>query len=91
MFFSKNLKFLRQKENLNQKDFGNKINLTRDTIASLENNRMKPSFDVLIKLRNYFQINLDDLIFKNLKEEEEIKKWKFLTLLMTKHVNYVLK
>ncbi len=74
MFFSKNLKFLRQKENLNQKDFGNKINLTRDTIASLENNRMKPSFDVLIKLRNYFQINLDDLIFKNLKEEEEIKK-----------------
>lgn len=73
MFFSNNLKFLRQKENLNQKDFGTKINLTRDAIASLENNRMKPSFDVLIQLRNYFQINLDDLIFKNLKEEEEMK------------------
>lgn len=70
MFFSKNLKFLRKKEKLSQKELGENLNLTRDSIASLENGRMKPSYELLINLRNYFKVNLDDLIFKDLEKGE---------------------
>lgn len=66
MFFNQNLKFLRKTNNLNQSELATKLNVTRDTIASLENKRMNPSFELLIKIRDYFNVNLDDLVFKNL-------------------------
>lgn len=72
-FFSKNLQYLRKKKKLNQKEFGVAINLKRDAIASLENERVKPSYDTLIAIRNFLNINLDDLIFLDLEEKEKKK------------------
>ena len=68
MYFNKNLKFLRKNKKLSQSELAKELNITRDTIASLENERIKPSFDLLIKIKYFFQINLEDLIFKNLAE-----------------------
>lgn len=69
MFFKENLKKIRKKEGLSQESLGKILNLTRDTIASLENGRMKPSFETLINIRNYFKISLDDLIFNEIDKE----------------------
>ena len=68
MFLYQNIKILRQVRNLNQSELATLLSVTRDTVASLESQRMKPSFDLLIKLRNFFDINLEDLVFKNLAE-----------------------
>lgn len=70
MYFNKNLQFLRKQQNISQTKLGQILNLTRDSICSLELGRMKPSFELLIKIRNYFKVNLDDLIFKDLSAGE---------------------
>lgn len=66
MFFNKNLQFLRKNKKISQAKLGEILEMTRDSINSLENGRMKPSYETLIKIRNYFNVNLDDLIFKDL-------------------------
>lgn len=68
---NKNIKFLRNQKNISQTQLGKEINLTRDSIASLEQGRVKPSFEILISLKEYFNISLDDLVFKNLTEKDD--------------------
>ena len=65
MFFKENFKILRKNNNLSQEEMGKRLNLTRDSIASLENGRMKPSIEILIKIKENFIVNIDDLIFKD--------------------------
>jgi transcriptional regulator with XRE-family HTH domain len=74
MYFNKNLQFLRKKQKISQSKLGEILNMTRDSINSMENGRMKPSFDTLINIKNYFNISLDDLIFKDLEIIEEPNK-----------------
>lgn len=70
MYFNKNLKHLRIKKKLSQTELANQLNVTRDTIASLENQRMNPSFELLLKIKYFFNINLENLIFKDLSNKE---------------------
>ena len=71
MFFGKNLKYLRKNKKLSQENLGKNLNLTRDSIASLELERAMPSFETLINIRNYFNVNLDDLIFEDLENKQK--------------------
>ena len=68
-FIAKNLKFLRKNKGITQKDFSNILNMSLDTIKSIETERITPSLETLIKIRNYFNVNLDDLIFVDLENK----------------------
>jgi len=67
-----NIKKLRKSKGFSQTEFSEKINIQKATISAYENGYSNPSFDVLIKIRNLFKVNLDDLIFKDLSQEEVI-------------------
>lgn len=69
-FFDKNLKFLRKQANLTQLELALILDYsTRDMVAKLEGNEAKPSYEVLLKIKHYFNVSLDDLVCKDLSRE----------------------
>jgi transcriptional regulator with XRE-family HTH domain len=53
------IKILRKKHNLKQSELADILGVTRGQISVYEINKSKPSFQVLIKLAEYFKISLD--------------------------------
>lgn len=57
------LKVLRAKYDLTQQDLAEKVNVTRQTIISIEKQRYEPSLSLAFKLAKYFEVQIED-IFK---------------------------
>ena len=60
---SKNLKKLRTDKNLTQDALAEKINVTRQTISSWENDRTQPDIDMLELLADAFEVGIEELIY----------------------------
>lgn len=60
---SKNIKKLRNERKLTQDLLAEKINVTRQTISSWENDRTQPDIDMLVLLANAFDIGIEELIY----------------------------
>ena len=73
-YFSKNLKFLREQKKLSQNKLGELANVNQTTIARWENEEMAPSIDNVIELSKIFNIDLADLLGKNLQLNEARKQ-----------------
>ena len=71
MYFSNNIKYLRKNKNLGQIQFAEHFNVKPSTISGWETGKSKPSFDVLIELSKFFQVNLDDLVFKDMEKSTD--------------------
>ncbi len=61
MYFSKNLKFLRQRRKKSQTDLAAELEITRTTLSGYERN-VQPPFRTLIKISDYFNVSLDAMI-----------------------------
>ncbi|MET3617183.1 transcriptional regulator with XRE-family HTH domain [Peptoniphilus olsenii] len=76
MSFGTNIRNLRIKNKLTQKELADKLNLSRPTIGRYETDERFPDKDVIIKLADIFNISLDTLFDRNFKDkliqEEEI-------------------
>ncbi|SEL29622.1 helix-turn-helix domain-containing protein [Parapedobacter koreensis] len=66
MYFSKNIKFLREERKLGQHDLAKLLNVSRDNVASYERGSI-PKLDVLVRIVNLFHIDLSDLVEKDLE------------------------
>lgn len=58
----KNIKYLREKKNLSQKEFAKILNISNSTLSQYESNVRVPSDDIKIKIANYFNVSLDYLL-----------------------------
>ena len=67
--FIKNLKYLRKVNKITQKELALKLEISEQAIKMIETNQFNPSLEILIKIRNLFNVNLDDLIFSNLEDK----------------------
>lgn len=56
------LAFLRRRENISQKELGDKLNISHYTISSYEKNRSEPSDETKVRLARYFGVSLDYLL-----------------------------
>ena len=65
-FFSKNLKFMREKKGLSQTKLAEKIGVNQTTIARWEDDNRVPTIDNAIDVANALNISLPDLLEKNL-------------------------
>lgn len=65
MGFKEKLKELRQAQRLKQQEVANVLNYGYTAIANYENGRNEPSMADLIRLADYFQISLDELLERN--------------------------
>ena len=60
--FNLRLKDLRKKQKLTQKQLATDIGLSERNYQSLEYGNIKPSYDTLLKLADYFNISIDYLV-----------------------------
>lgn len=84
MFLSKNLRYLRRKNNRQtQEELAEGLGLTRSVISSYEDGRAEPSVGTLIKMSEFFDMSIEsitnlDLISvdeKKVSHQKEIKKY----------------
>jgi transcriptional regulator with XRE-family HTH domain len=64
--WSENLRFLRQRAGLSQKELGEQLDINGSRIRDYELGISEPKVDLLIKMASNFQISLDDFIKRNL-------------------------
>ena len=53
------LKSIRVEKNLTQKQVANALGLSTIAIQNYENNRRKPTYDILVALADYFDVSMD--------------------------------
>lgn len=56
------LKKFRQKINISQYELADKIGMSRSTLSNYEKNLAEPSISTLIKLADFFNITIDELV-----------------------------
>lgn len=60
--FSKNLKTLRAKQGLSQKELANQLHVERSTVAGWETKDRMPDVFLLIRIADIFDTTLDELV-----------------------------
>ncbi len=75
--FAENLKKIRKDNNLSQEELAEELGVSRQAISKWESSLAYPEMDKIIALCDKFNLNIDDLLHKNIrevKEEAESKK-----------------
>lgn len=77
-FFADNLKFLRKRDGLSQEQLAERLGLNRGNIASYEKGTAEPKLENVLKIVKLFNIELADLLEKDLTNSaaiiEELEK-----------------
>jgi DNA-binding XRE family transcriptional regulator len=66
--FSKNLRYLRKKDNHNQDEIAVLFNKRANTIGNWENEKSEPSLTELLKLGEFFRVSVEDLLLKDMEK-----------------------
>lgn len=65
-FFSKNVKFLRQRDNISQQELADKLKIDRSTISRWENDEMDVTVGNALQVADFFNIPIEELTGKDL-------------------------
>jgi len=68
------IKEIRQKNNLTQKDFADKYNVTYQAVSKWENGKNLPDVTLLRQISKDFNVNMEDLLDGNIVKSKKIKK-----------------
>lgn len=60
---------LRKAKKVTQSELADAVNVTRQTIISLENGKYKASLVLAHKLAQFFEVSIEDIFIFDLKEE----------------------
>ena len=52
---------LRKEENLRQEDLANQLQVTRQTIIAIENNKYNPSLELALKMAKFFDTPVEEI------------------------------
>lgn len=70
IYFHKNIKLLRKQRGLTQGDISEALGLTHNSIGRLERGQGFPKVEGLLKMVEIFEVNLHDLVFTDLANED---------------------
>ena len=65
MKIGQKLKELRKAESLTQQQISEKLNIPRVNYTRYENDAVRPDYETLIKLADFYEISLDELFGRN--------------------------
>lgn len=71
-FIATNMKFLRKKKSWTQNDLAEELNIKRSLVGAYEENRARPTYEVLQDLSKLFKYSIDELITKDLRQTEKV-------------------
>ena len=78
----KNLKYLRQKNKISQQVLSEALEIPRSTLGDYERGKTEPNISMLIRLGDYFDIRVDQLIREDLSHGDyEIMKTRLMKVL----------
>ena len=70
MDFGQQIKKVRTDHKLTQEEMANKLNVSRQTISSWENNRNLPDLELVVQIAEKFNLSVDELLTgENLKDK----------------------
>ncbi len=72
MSLGNNISFLRKQKKLTQKQFADKVNVTRQTVSRWEADEVIPELDRLVEMCEIFACKLDALVREDLTGQSEI-------------------
>ena len=61
-YFSRNLKLLRVEKNIGQEVLAEKIGVSKGIISMWENGLKEPKISSVIKIADFFEISIDELV-----------------------------
>lgn len=67
-YMKNRLEMLRKERGIKQEELANELEVSRQTIGSLENGRYNPSIQLAFKIARYFGLTIEDIF---IYEEEE--------------------
>ena len=67
MYLAQNLKYLREKRGVNQKDLSLSLGLSQAAVGNWESGSRTPDIETIIKLAQFFDVTLDDFILRELR------------------------
>lgn len=85
LYFSKNLKFLRELRGLSQNKLAELARVNQTTIARWESEEVSPSLDNIYDVALVLNVSISDLTGKDLSNEYSSKNFDELELLFDKH------
>ena len=65
------LEELRKQRGIKQEDLASALEVSRQTIGSLENGRYNPSIILAFKIARYFQMNIEEIFIYEEESEDE--------------------
>lgn len=83
-YFSKNIKYLRNKKNIDQQIMAEDLGVAQSTLSCWENGLRTPDLDMIAKISKYLDV-YDDFISKDLTLETNKKSIDELEVLFDKH------
>ncbi len=69
-YIGKNIRKIRMSKKLTQTEFAELFDLKRTAVGSYEEGRAEPKIDTLIKIADYFNLTIDQLLRKELTINE---------------------
>ncbi len=83
---SKNIKRLRMLQNMSQEELAQKLFVSRQAVSSWENGRTQPDLEMIQKLSELFDIQVEELLYgekRNTKLEESVRTSKTLFMVFS--------
>lgn len=69
-----NLRKMRKSHGLTQEQFAEKIECSTRYVSDIEQDRAKPSYEILIRICNVYKISIDDIFIDYLKKYSDKEK-----------------
>ena len=67
MYLAQNLRYLREQKGLSQREFSEIFGLSSSAVTMWEQEQRKPDIEMIVRLSEYFDVTLDELVLKELK------------------------
>lgn len=67
MHLAQNLRYLREQKGLSQREFSEILGLSSSAVTMWEQEQRKPDIEMIVRLSEYFDVTLDELVLKELK------------------------
>lgn len=67
MYLAQNLKYLREQKGIKQRELSGALGLSSGAVGNWENKSRTPDIETIIKLAQFFDVTLDDLLLKALR------------------------